>query len=69
MDIGYKYNYRRVLVFIATEGSGSNEPGVPYLSSFSDIYYNVSVCPVVRPHLLGRYFNACNSIYNHNRIR
>ena len=25
--------------------------------------------PVVCPHLIGRYFNACNAIYNHNRMR
>ena len=60
---------RKVLGFIGTEGYGSTEPGDTYLSRFPDIYYNVSVCPVVRPHLLGRYFNVCNSIYNHNRMR
>ena len=43
LAIGYKYNYRKVLVFIASEGAGSTEPGDPYLSSFPDIYYNVSV--------------------------
>ena len=67
--IGYKYNYRKVLVLISTEGARSTEPGDPYLSNFPDIYSNVSICPVVRPHLLGRYFNACNAIYNHNRMR
>ena len=35
--IGYKYNYSKVLVFIATEGGGSTEPGHPYLSHFPDI--------------------------------
>ena len=69
LAIGYKYNSRKVLGFIATEGAGSTEPGDPYLSRFPDIYSNVSVRPVVRPHLLGRYFNACNAIDNHNRMR
>ena len=69
LAIGYKYNSRKVLGFIATEGAGSTEPGDPYLFSFPEIYSNVSVRPVVCPHLLGRYFNACNSIDNHNRIR
>ena len=59
----------KVLGFIATEGSGSTEPGDPYLSRFPAIYSNVSVRPVVRTHLLGRYFNACNAIENHNRMR
>ena len=60
LSIGYKYNSRKVLVFIATEGAGSTEPGDPYLSRFPDIYSNVYVRPVVLPHFLGRYFNACN---------
>ena len=69
MNIGYKYNSRKVLLFIATEGAGSTEPGDPYLSHFPDIYSNVSVRPIVRPHLLGRYFNDCNAIDNYNRMR
>ena len=60
LEIGYKYNSRKVLGFIATAGSGSNEPGDPYLSCFPHIYYNVSFFRVVCPHLLGRYFSACN---------
>ena len=67
LAIGYKYNSRKVLGFIATEGAGNTEPGDPYLSRFPDIYSNVYVRPVVRPHLIGRYFNACNAIDNHNR--
>ena len=31
MAIGYKYNFRNVLGFIATEGAGSNEPAGHYL--------------------------------------
>ena len=69
LDIGYKYNYRKILGLIATERYESNEPGDPYLSSFPDIYSNVSVHPVVHTHLLGRYFNACNAIDNHNSMR
>ena len=60
MDIGYKYNYGKVLVFIDTEGGGSTEQGIPYLSCFPNIYSNVSVRPVGFTCLLGRYFNACN---------
>ena len=69
LDIGYKYNYRKVPEFIATEGDGSTEPGDPYLSRFPGIYSNVSVLPIVGPHFLGRYFNACNAIENHNRMQ
>ena len=38
MGIGYKYNYRNVLGFIATEEAGSNEPGDIYLSRYPDIF-------------------------------
>ena len=69
LAIGYKYNSRKVLRFISTEGSGSTEPGDPYLSRFPDIYLNVSVRPVVLPHFLGRYLNACNAIENHNMMQ
>ena len=68
MAIGYKYNSRKVLGFIATEGSGSTEPDDPYLSHIPDIYSNVYIHPVIRPHLLGRYLNVNNAIDNHNRI-
>ena len=37
LAIGYKYNSRKVLGFIATEGAGSTEPGDPYLSCFPEI--------------------------------
>ena len=46
LAIGYKYNSRKFLGFIATEGAGSTEPSYPYLSCFPDIYYNVSIRPV-----------------------
>ena len=58
MDIVYKYNSSKVLVFIATEGDGSTEPGDTYLAYVPDIFSNVSVCPVVCTHLLGRNFNS-----------
>ena len=69
MAIGYGYNSMKVLGFIATEAAGSTEPGDPYLSSFPEIYYNVSVLLVFLTHLIGRNFNACNAIENHNRMR
>ena len=36
MDVGYKYNSRKVLGFIATEGAGSTESVDSYLSCFPD---------------------------------
>ena len=69
MSIGYKYNYGKFLGFIATEGAGSTEPVNPYLPRFPDIYSNFSVRPAARTHFLGNYINACNAIYNNNRMR
>ena len=69
LAIGYMYNSRKILGFIANEGAGSTEPNDPYLSRLPGIYLNVSVHPVVRPHLIGRYLNACNVIDNPNRTR
>ena len=67
--LGTIYNYRKVLGFISTEGSGSTEPGDTYSSRFPDIYLNVSVRPVVHTHLLDRYLKVFNSMENHNRPR
>ena len=58
MAIGYKYKYRKILVFIATEGYESDEPGDPYLSLFPGIYYNFSARPIGCTYLLGNYLNA-----------
>ena len=69
MAIGYKYNSKKFLGFIANEGGRGTEPVNPYLSHFPDIYFNVSVLPVVRPHFLGNTYNAINTIENHNRMR
>ena len=46
LAIGYKYNSRKFLVFIATEGAGSNEPGYPYLSRFPDIFIIFLLAPL-----------------------
>ena len=60
MALRYKYNSRVFVWFISTQGGGSTEPGVPYLSRFPDNCSNVSICLAVHPLVLGNYFNACN---------
>ena len=62
MDIGYKYISQKVLGFIATEGVGSTESGVPYLSRYPDNNYNVSINLFLCPHIIGRYLSECNEI-------
>ena len=69
MAIGHKCRSQKVLGFTAMEGVRSNIPGVPYLSHYPDYYSNVSICPVLINHLLGRYSSACNTIENHNRMQ
>ena len=54
MDIGYKYIYQKVLLFIATDGGGSTEPGVPYLYFYPGNYYNISVFPIFCPRVVVR---------------
>ena len=68
MSNKYKHNSRNVLVCIDVDGVGSTEPGDPYLSRFSNNYYNVSTLTFVHTEFLGRYFNSYNVIDNHNRM-
>ena len=69
LNIVYKYNSRKVLEFIATEGAGSAEPGDPYLYLFPDINSNVYFLHIFLPYLLYRYLNACNEIENNNNMQ
>ena len=46
IDIGYKYNARKVLSFIVTDKAGSTKSGIPYLSKYPDQFNNVSIRPV-----------------------
>ena len=68
MDIRYKYHSWNILWFINNEGYGSTTR-LSLFISFPEKYYNVFIHPFVNPHFLGRYFNVCNAIYNHNMMR
>ena len=68
MDIRYKYHSWNILWFINNEGYGSTTR-LSLFISFPEKYYNVFIHPFVNPHVLGRYFNVCNAIYNHNIMR
>ena len=68
VNIGYKYNPRKVLGLIATDGSGSTELDYLYLSGFPEIYFNISINPVVCPNFISRHFNAYNAIGDHNSM-
>ena len=68
MAIRCKHKYCKLLLFIANEGDGSIDTGDTHLYCFYENYSNVSICPVFRPNMLGRYLNTYNAIDNHNSM-
>ena len=50
--IGYKYNLKKLLVFLSTKGAGSIQPGEPYLTKFPDKFGNVCTREVARPDIV-----------------
>ena len=56
IDIGYKYNTRKVLSFIVKDNSGSTKTVIPYLSKYPDQFTNVSIRPVARPLVMSIFF-------------
>ena len=69
LAIGYKYNMRKVMFFIATKGSGHTEPGVPYQAKWKDSNKNTRIRKVARPQIVSKYFLKSNSIDLHNQSR
>ena len=68
MSIIYKYKYQKVRGLIAAEGTGSTNPGDPYLFIPPENHYNVSILTVSYLCVLVIYVNTCNVIDNHNRM-
>ena len=62
MTIGYKCISQKILGVISAEGGIITVPGVPYLFFYPENYYNVSINPMFRPSVIGRYFSAWNAI-------
>ena len=58
IDIGYKYNARKVLYFIVTENSGRTKTGIPYLSKYPEQFTNVFISPVSRPLLVSKQYSV-----------
>lgn len=67
--IGYKYNNRKVLLFVSTANAGSTAPGDPYIARFNDSHGNVSQRPVERLDMISKYFGHSNAIDTHNQSR
>ena len=66
IDIGYKYNARKVLSFIVTDNSGITKTGITYLSKYPDQFTNVDICPVARPLVLSKKSDV-GEVYSHNK--
>ena len=67
--IGYKYNMKKVLCFIASEGAGHTKPGKPYEAKWLDENGLTSSRLIPRPHILSEYFENSNQIDKHNHAR
>ena len=67
--IGYKYNTRKVLYFIAKTDAGSTNSGIPYLSKYTDQISNVFICPVACPLVMSNLFGSVNEVVSHNKSR
>ena len=67
--IGYKYNKRKVICFIATKGSRNTEPGNPYKARWKDDNGATIIKLVERPDVICRYFEYSNVIDFGNQSR
>lgn len=69
LAIGYKYNRRKVLSFVATKGAGVTTDGEPYLQRWADEHGNVITRAIPRPNIISEYFAVSPRIDNHNQSR
>ena len=69
LAIGYKYNARTCLCFIATKNAGSLAEGDPYVARFRDQHGNAMTRKVPRPAIISKYFGRSNVIDTHNHLR
>lgn len=69
LAIGYKYNKRKVLCFLATKGAGHMGAGTPYVQRWKDDNNNTQTRYIARPEIIAKYFEHCNVIDAHNQSR
>ena len=67
--VSYKYNLKKVLVFLLTKGAGSTQPGEPYLAKFPDKFGNVCTREVAWPEIISNYSNKSNMVDLHNQAQ
>jgi hypothetical protein len=69
LAIGYKYNARKILLFVATKNAGSTKPGTPYKAKFPDKFGNTKERSVIRPAIISQYFEISDAVDSHNHAR
>ena len=69
IDIGYKYNYHKVLYFIDAEGVGIANTGIRYLSKHPNQFANVEIQPVSNPLFMSKFVVSVNEVDSHNKYR
>ena len=69
IDIGCKYNVRKVLSFLVTDNTGITQAVLAYLYKYPDQFYNVSIFSVARPLFMYNYFGPVNEVDSHNKSR
>ena len=69
LAIGYKYNKRKVLFFVATPGSGATTEGEPYVQRWADEHGNLLTRHIPRPAIVSTYFGISPRVDNHNQSR
>ena len=62
----YKYNRKKALVFVCSEGAGIIATGESYLAKFQDFFGNVCIYQVVWPAVISRYFDYSHQVDVHN---
>jgi hypothetical protein len=69
--VSYKYNARKVLHFVMTDGAGSTvpDPNRAYIACFPDEFGNLAARKVPRPACLSDYFEKSNVVDVHNQMR
>ena len=67
--VGYKYNSKGTLYFLAPEGAATTLAGTPYITKWPDEDLNVQYREVPRPALPARYYECFMDCDKHNQDR
>ena len=67
LAIGYNYNKRKVVCFLATKGAGHTEPGTPYEARWKDVNCNTHSREVNCPEVVAKYFEFNHKVDVHNQ--